>query len=167
MRTDRRLLAASTAGPYGEGTAHSRPLHGQRPFPVFALPILARMRMEEEDGLQLKDALTAVLKENLFGLELDAAMRTDCGLQSRAGWHGGWQASTIALPELNLACCGIGPNATKDQWIKLGEEIAARAECRQTSTSLATEDSSALGAGKTNDGVFCTSFSRKLRFLAL
>ena len=48
------------------------PCMGSGHFLVFALPILARMRMEEE-GLSLKEALAAVLKENLFGLEIDRA----------------------------------------------------------------------------------------------
>jgi hypothetical protein len=43
---------------------------GSGHFLVFALPILARMRMEEE-ALSLEEALGAVLRENLFGLEID------------------------------------------------------------------------------------------------
>ena len=116
------------------------PCMGSGHFLTFALPILARMRMEEEDGLQLKDALTAVLKQNVFGLEIDercaqiAAFNLALTAWRMAGEH-------IALPELNLACCGIGPNATKEQWIKLGEEIAARGGMPANVNLFGAEDS--------------------------
>ena len=44
---------------------------GSGHFLTFALPILARMR-ETEEGLSFSDAIAAVLRDNLFGLELDA-----------------------------------------------------------------------------------------------
>ena len=115
------------------------PCMGSGHFLVFALPILARMRMEEE-GLALKDALIAVLKDNLFGLEIDercaqiAAFNLALAAWRMAGEH-------FSLPELNLACSGIGPNATKEQWIKLGEEIAARGGMPANSNLFGTEDS--------------------------
>jgi len=46
------------------------PCMGSGHFLTFALPILARMRVVEE-GLSLLDAIVAVLRDNLFGLELD------------------------------------------------------------------------------------------------
>ena len=60
------------------------PCMGSGHFLVFALPILARMRMEEE-GLSLKEASRAVLKENLFGLELDRRCTPDRRVQFGAG----------------------------------------------------------------------------------
>ena len=30
------------------------------------------------------------------------------------------------LPDLHIACTGIAPNASKEQWLKLAEEIAAK-----------------------------------------
>jgi hypothetical protein len=115
------------------------PCMGSGHFLAFALPILAHMRMEEE-GLPLKNALAAVLKDNLFGLELDArcaqlgAFNLALTAWRMAGEH-------FALPELNLACCGIGPNATKEQWIKLGEVIAARGGMPANVNLFGTEDS--------------------------
>ena len=115
------------------------PCMGSGHFLVFALPILARMRMEEED-LGLTDALAAVLKDNLFGLEIDercaqiAAFNLALAAWRMAGEH-------FPLPELNLACCGIGPNATKEQWIRLGEEIAARGGMPANANLFGTEDS--------------------------
>ena len=46
------------------------PCMGSGHFLVFALPILAALRMREE-SLSLPDAVDAVLRDNLFGLELD------------------------------------------------------------------------------------------------
>ena len=100
------------------------PSMGSGHFLVFALPILARMRMEEE-GLELKDALSVVLKDNLFGLEIDERCAQIAAFNlALATWR--MASEHFSLPEFNLACSGVGPNATKEQWIKLGEEIAAR-----------------------------------------
>jgi hypothetical protein len=100
------------------------PSMGSGHFLVFALPILARIRMEEE-CITLRDALAAVLKDNLFGLELDARCAQIAAFNlALTAWR--MAREHFPLPELNVACCGIAPNATKEQWIKLGEEIAAR-----------------------------------------
>jgi hypothetical protein len=115
------------------------PCMGSGHFLVFALPILVRMRMEEE-GLELQNALVAVLRDNLFGLEIDercaqiAAFNLALAAWRMAGEH-------FALPELNLACSGVGPNATKEQWIKLGEEIAARGGMPASTNLFGSEDS--------------------------
>jgi hypothetical protein len=115
------------------------PCMGSGHFLVFALPILVRMRMEEE-GLELQNALVAVLRDNLFGLEIDercaqiAAFNLALAAWRMAGEH-------FALPELNLACSGVGPNATKEQWIKLGEEIAASGGMPASTNLFGTEDS--------------------------
>ncbi len=45
------------------------PCMGSGHFLTFALPILARMRVAEEGSL-LSEAIAAVLRDNLFGLEL-------------------------------------------------------------------------------------------------
>ena len=55
----------------GRGTARPDPCCGSGHFMVFALPILIAMRMEEEN-LSTQDACDAVLRDNLFGLELDS-----------------------------------------------------------------------------------------------
>ena len=122
------------------------PCMGSGHFLTFALPILARMRMEEE-GLALKEALFAVLKDNLFGLELDARCAQIAAFNlALAAWR--MAGEHFVLPELNLACCGIGPNATKEQWIKLGEEIAARGGMPSDVNLFGTEDSLLSGPVK-------------------
>ena len=93
------------------------PCMGSGHFLVFALRILARMRMEEE-GLSLKESLSAVLKENLFGLEIDprcsqiAAFNLALAAWRMAGEH-------FELPEMNLACSGLGIHAAESDWVKL------------------------------------------------
>jgi hypothetical protein len=115
------------------------PCMGSGHFLTFALPILVRMRQAEE-GLSVAEAAAAVLRDNLFGLELDprcsqiAAFNLALTAWKLAGQH-------FELPSLNLACSGIGPNAAKEQWIKLGEEIAARGGMPSNSGLFATEDS--------------------------
>ena len=100
------------------------PCMGSGHFLAFALPILARMRQAEEN-LSITDAISAVLNENLFGLELDprcsqiAAFNLALTAWKLANRH-------FELPALNLACSGIGPQSSKEQWIRLGGEIAAR-----------------------------------------
>ena len=106
------------------------PCMGSGHFLVFALPILARMRMEEE-GLSLKAALAAVLKENLFGLEIDARCAQIAAFNlALAAWR--MAGEHFPLPELNLACSGLGIHASEADWVKLaGEDGLAREEMRR------------------------------------
>jgi hypothetical protein len=106
------------------------PCMGSGHFLVFALPILARMRMEEE-GLSLKRALAAVLKENLFGLEIDARCSQIAAFNlALAAWR--MAGEHFALSEMNLACSGLGINASEADWVKLaGEDGLAREEMRR------------------------------------
>ena len=106
------------------------PCMGSGHFLVFALPILARMRMAEE-GLPLKDALAAVLKENLYGLEIDARCSQIAAFNlALAAWR--LAGGHFPLPQLNLACSGLGIHASEADWIKLaGEDGLAREEMRR------------------------------------
>jgi hypothetical protein len=95
------------------------PCMGSGHFLVFALPILAALRTAEE-GLAPPDAVDAVLRDNLFGLEIDprcaqiAAFNLALAAWRMTGFH--------PLPSLNLACTGIGPQATEDEWVTLAEQ---------------------------------------------
>jgi hypothetical protein len=106
------------------------PCMGSGHFLVFALPILARMRMEEE-GLPLKDALAAVLKENLFGLEIDARCAQIAAFNlALAAWR--IAGEHFPLPPLNLACSGLGIHASEADWVSLaGDDGLAREEMRR------------------------------------
>jgi hypothetical protein len=92
------------------------PCMGSGHFVVFALPILARLRSEEE-GLSAAAAVFAVLHDNLHGLEIDPRC-TQIGAfnVALAAWRlGGWQK----LPSLHFACSGLAPQAKLGDWLKL------------------------------------------------
>lgn len=93
------------------------PCMGSGHFLTFALPILARMRIAEEE-LSLQDAVTAVLRDNLYGLELDARCSQIAAFNlALAAWRLGGEH--FSLPELNMACSGLGINACEADWVKL------------------------------------------------
>lgn len=106
------------------------PCMGSGHFLTFALPILARMRMEEE-GVSLRDAICSVLLENLYGLELDARCSQIAAFNlALAAWR--LAGEHFELPELNLACSGLGIHAAESDWIKLaGDDSPAREEMRR------------------------------------
>ena len=93
------------------------PCMGSGHFLTFALPILARMRMEEE-GLTLQEAAFAVLRDNLFGLELDERCSQIAAFNlALSAWK--LAQAHFELPMLNLACSGLGINATEEHWVAL------------------------------------------------
>ena len=106
------------------------PCMGSGHFLIFALPILVAFRMAEE-SLSETAAVDAVLRENLFGLEIDprctqmAAFNLAFAAWRRAGFH--------TLPTLNLACSGIAIGMTKAEWLEVAEKAvtAAHAEAKR------------------------------------
>lgn len=106
------------------------PSMGSGHFLVFALPILARMRMEEE-GCSLQEALVAALNENLFGLEIDARCAQIAAFNlALAAWR--LAGEHFPLRQMNLACSGLGIHAPEADWVKLaGEDGLAREEMRR------------------------------------
>ena len=90
------------------------PCCGSGHFLVEAFSMLWQMRAEDE-GLSAVEAQNAVLRDNLFGLELDArcvqiAMFAVALQAWKAG--GGWRQ----LPVPNIACSGIPVRAPVDEW---------------------------------------------------
>jgi len=106
------------------------PSMGSGHFLVFALPVLARMRMEEE-GRTHREALAVVLKDNLFGLEIDARCAQIAAFNlALAAWR--LAGEHFSLPEMNLACSGLGIHASEADWVKLaGADGQAREEMRR------------------------------------
>ena len=101
------------------------PCCGSGHFLVAALSMLVPMRMERE-GLATRDAVDAVLRDNLHGLEIDprcVALAAFALALIAWGWPeaGGYRP----LPELNLACSGLAPNASREEWSTLAEHAAA------------------------------------------
>ena len=101
------------------------PCMGSGHFLVFALPILVALR-EAEEGLSETDVADAVLRDNLFGLEIDprctqiAAFNLALAAWRRTGFH--------ALPALNIACSGLTIGVTKAEWLRLAEKAAVAAD---------------------------------------
>jgi len=110
------------------------PSMGSGHFLTFALPILVRMRAAEE-SLGLADAVIAVLRDNIFGLELDprcsqiAAFNLALTAWKLAGKY-------FDLPPMNIACSGLGINAREVDWVSLADSDSAAAEGMQRLYSL-------------------------------
>lgn len=100
------------------------PCMGSGHFLVFALPILAAMRAQEEQ-LTPEAAIEAVLRDNLYGLELDprctqiAAFNLALAAWKRIGYR--------KLPTLHLACSGLSLGVSKAEWLQLAERAAMEA----------------------------------------
>ncbi len=92
------------------------PCMGSGHFLVFALPIFVSIRMAEED-LSRREACDAVLRDNLFGLEIDPRCTQIAAFNlAIAAWRmGGYRA----LPRLNLACSGLSVGAKEGEWLAL------------------------------------------------
>ena len=100
------------------------PCCGSGHFLVAAFAMLVPMRMERE-GLALPDAIDAVLRENLHGLELDPrCVELAAFALALAAWTYPGAGAYRPLPEMRLACSGLAPNATKEQWIELAQQAA-------------------------------------------
>lgn len=101
------------------------PCMGSGHFLVFALPILVAFRMAEE-GLTREAAVEAVLRDNLFGLEIDQRCTQIAAFNlAFAAWR---MVGYRPLPALNLACSGLSLGVTKAEWLKLAERIVEAAD---------------------------------------
>jgi hypothetical protein len=92
------------------------PCEGSGHFLVFALPILVAFRMHEE-GLSQGQAVDAVLRDNLYGLELDNRCTQIAAFNlALAAWR---MVGYRTLAPLNIACSGLGINAKEEDWARL------------------------------------------------
>jgi hypothetical protein len=92
------------------------PCMGSGHFLVAELPILVAMRTAEE-ALGEEEAVVAVLRDNLYGLELDLRCTQIAAFNlAMAAWK---LASYQKLPPLNLACSGLAPRTKLETWTKL------------------------------------------------
>ena len=97
---------------------------GSGHFLVFALPILIAFRMTEE-GLSRNSAVDAVLRDNIYGLEIDprctqiAAFNLAFAVWRIVGFR--------QLPPLHIACSGLALGVSKVEWLKLAAEVAVDA----------------------------------------
>ncbi|MCC6156022.1 MAG: SAM-dependent methyltransferase [Candidatus Hydrogenedentes bacterium] len=94
------------------------PCCGSGHFLVFALLILMQMRMAEE-GLSAREACDAVLRENLFGLELDSRCTQIAAFNlALVAWK---STEYRVLPPLQVACSGLSVGASKEVWLRTAE----------------------------------------------
>ncbi len=118
------------AGPFADwprSTADLRvldPCCGSGHFLVECLDLLVHLRMDEE-RLAPGAAVEAVLRDNLFGLEIDPRCTQIAAFNlALAAWTWPGADGHRPLPALNLACSGLAPNATRDDWTAMAEAAA-------------------------------------------
>ncbi len=94
------------------------PCMGSGHFVVAMFERLVPMRMVEE-GLSETAAIQAVIRDNLYGLEIDPRC-TQIGAfnLALAAWR---RIGHCPLPAMHIACSGLAPNATEDEWVALAE----------------------------------------------
>ncbi|WP_420859775.1 Eco57I restriction-modification methylase domain-containing protein [Marivivens marinus] len=96
------------------------PCCGSGHFLVSIFLMLVPMRMER-DGLNARDAVDAVLRENIHGLEIDQrCVELAAFALALTAWKYPGAGGYRALPELNLACSGLSVSVAKEEWKQLG-----------------------------------------------
>ena len=92
------------------------PCMGSGHFVVAIFERVVALRIAEEK-LDEAVAVAAVIRDNLFGLEIDSRC-TQIGAfnLALAAWR---RVGHCKLPAMNLACSGLAPNAKKEDWLKL------------------------------------------------
>ncbi|MDY7579304.1 N-6 DNA methylase [Herbaspirillum sp. RTI4] len=99
------------------------PCCGSGHFLVAAFLMLVPMRMALE-GLNAKDAVDAVLCQNIHGLELDQrCVELAAFALALEAWRFPHAGGYRALPELHLACSGLSVKAAKAEWKALGIQL--------------------------------------------
>ncbi|MGI8729724.1 MAG: DNA methyltransferase [Solirubrobacteraceae bacterium] len=118
------------------------PCCGSGHFLVEAFGMLWRMRAEEET-LTPVAAQDAVLRDNLFGLELDPrCVQIAMFAVAMAAWKagGGWRE----LPVPNVACSGVPVKAPREEWLALANGV--RVERALARLHLLFRDADSLGS---------------------
>jgi len=97
------------------------PCCGSGHFLVAAFLMLIPMRMALE-GLSAREAVDAVLRDNLHGLEIDQRCVAIAAFAlAQEAWRYPDAGGYRPLPKLNLAWCGQPVAGKKDQWLALAE----------------------------------------------
>ncbi len=96
------------------------PCCGSGHFLIAAFAMLVPMRMAFE-GLNAADAVDAVIRDNLHGLEIDArCVEIAVFALALAAWRYPDAGGYRPLPRMNVACSGLSVGAAKAQWTALG-----------------------------------------------
>lgn len=97
------------------------PCCGSGHFLVVALHLLVAMRMAAEE-LTAREAVDAVLRDNLHGLEIDRrCVEIAAFTLALEAWRYPGAGGYRVLPTLNLAWCGQPVTGTREQWLALAE----------------------------------------------
>jgi len=98
------------------------PCCGSGHFLTAGFQYLVAMRQAEE-GLGIKAAGDAVLRDNIYGLELDPRC-VEIAAFSLAfeAWRSG--GGYRELPELHIACSGAAPRTSKAEWLRVADRAA-------------------------------------------
>ena len=116
------------------------PCCGSGHFLIECLDLLVRLRMEEE-RLAPGAAIYAVLRDNLFGLEIDPRCTQIAAFNlALTAWTWPDAGGYRRLPDLTLACSGLAPNASRDEWTRLSEDAADAAGLPPKRDLLGVED---------------------------
>jgi hypothetical protein len=92
------------------------PCMGSGHFIVALFERLVALRLAEE-SLDAADAVAAVIRDNLFGLEIDPRCTQIAAFNlALAAWR---QVGHCTLPPMHLACSGLAPNAKQADWLAL------------------------------------------------
>ena len=114
--------AAGTFGSWPDRLSELKlldPCCGSGHFLVAAFAMLVPMRMALE-GLSAQEAVDAVLRDNLHGLEIDArCVEIAAFALALAAWRYPNAGGSRPLPALNLACSGLSVGAAKERWTEL------------------------------------------------
>jgi hypothetical protein len=105
------------------------PCCGSGHFLVSAFNLLVPLRMHDEK-LATQEACEAVLRDNLFGLELDPRCTQIAAFAlALAAWkypdESGQPLAYRPLPPLNIACSGQGVACKKEEWLALANGDAS------------------------------------------
>jgi hypothetical protein len=98
------------------------PCCGSGHFLVALLHHLVPLRMAEE-GLSAGEACDAVLRDNLFGLEIDERCTQIAAFAlALAAWQYPDAGGYRALPDMNIACSGLPVSVAKEEWKRLAPD---------------------------------------------
>ena len=98
------------------------PCCGSGHFLVAAFLMLVSIRIEQ-DGLSPRQAVDAVISENLNGLEIDKrCVELAVFSLAMAAWCYPGSGGYRQLPDINIACSGLSLSAKKDRWLSFADD---------------------------------------------
>jgi len=135
------------------------PCCGSGHFLLVAFDMLRRIRMEEA-GLSDSEAGDHVLKDNLFGLEIDPRCSHIAAFAlALSAWRAGGYRKLVPL---NVACSGIPVKGQLEDWTKLADHdvnLQMTLQRLHTLFSVAPSIGSLVDPNRMSDPLFTTDYS--------